>query len=53
MAKQGPRVWAKMESVVWGKINPLPIHKFLTNFHLLSLYGSRVFCSAGGPTGLC
>lgn len=23
--------------------NPLPIHKFLSNFHLLSLHGFRVF----------
>lgn len=34
--------------------NPLPIHKFLSNFHLLSLHGFRVFSFfAGGPTGLC
>lgn len=36
------------------KKNPLPIHQFLSNFHLLSLYGFRVFSFfAGGPTGLC
>lgn len=36
------------------KKNPLLIHWFLSNFHLLSLYGFRVFSFfAGGPTGLC
>lgn len=40
--KKVPEFGQKWKGLLEKK-NPLPIHQFLSNFHLLSLYGFRVF----------
>lgn len=39
MAKESLRVWARNGKGLPENKNPLPIHEFVSNFHLLSLYG--------------